>query len=215
MKPWGKWSRWVPGSKTCVPATGSWCRSRSHAANAFSARAASTRAASGPTLTARQRKNSGAIRRQACSATRTSSAATLAARLNICACRTPMSDLSRFENGLMDEQVLFLSDIFPTGYMAADFCDIKGGETIAIWGCGPVGQFAIRSAFTARRRQGDRHRHGARASQAAREIGAETIDFKKDDVYERIQELTARPWRGCLYRCRWHRSRALRRASTP
>ena len=49
--------------------------------------------------------------------------------------------------GLSDEQVLFLSDIFPTGYMAAEFCDPKPGDTIAIWGCGPVGQFAIRSAF--------------------------------------------------------------------
>ena len=49
--------------------------------------------------------------------------------------------------GLTDEQVLFLSDIFPTGYMAADFCNLKGGETVAIWGCGPVGQFAIKSAF--------------------------------------------------------------------
>ena len=48
---------------------------------------------------------------------------------------------------LSDEQVLFLSDIFPTGYMAADFCNLKGDETVAIWGCGPVGQFAIRSAF--------------------------------------------------------------------
>jgi threonine dehydrogenase-like Zn-dependent dehydrogenase len=50
-------------------------------------------------------------------------------------------------NGLSDVQVLFLSDIFPTGYMAADFCNIQPGDTIAIWGCGPVGQFAIRSAL--------------------------------------------------------------------
>ena len=58
-----------------------------------------------------------------------------------------MWDRSRCPNGLTDEQVLFLSDIFPTGYMAADFCNIQEGDTIAIWGCGPVGQFAIRSAF--------------------------------------------------------------------
>jgi threonine dehydrogenase-like Zn-dependent dehydrogenase len=50
-------------------------------------------------------------------------------------------------NGLSDEQVLFLSDIFPTGYMGAEMCNIKPGDTIAVWGCGPVGQFAIRSAF--------------------------------------------------------------------
>jgi threonine dehydrogenase-like Zn-dependent dehydrogenase len=53
----------------------------------------------------------------------------------------------KVENGLSGEQVLFLSDIFPTGYMAADFCNIHPQDTIAIWGCGPVGQFAIRSAF--------------------------------------------------------------------
>ena len=58
-----------------------------------------------------------------------------------------MSARSRFRRDLRDEQVLFLSDIFPTGYMAAEFCNIKGGETIAVWGCGPVGQFSIRSAF--------------------------------------------------------------------
>jgi threonine dehydrogenase-like Zn-dependent dehydrogenase len=48
---------------------------------------------------------------------------------------------------LSDEQVLFLSDIFPTGYMAAENCNISPGDTVAIWGCGPVGQFAIRSAL--------------------------------------------------------------------
>ena len=48
---------------------------------------------------------------------------------------------------LTDEQVLFLTDIFPTGYMAAENCNIQPGDTVAVWGCGPVGQFAIRSAF--------------------------------------------------------------------
>ncbi|MBV9138169.1 MAG: alcohol dehydrogenase catalytic domain-containing protein, partial [Hyphomicrobiales bacterium] len=63
--------------------------------------------------------------------------------------RVPFADVGpiKVPDGLTDEQVLFLSDIFPTGYMAAEFCDIKEGDTIAIWGCGPVGQFAIRSAF--------------------------------------------------------------------
>ena len=70
-----------------------------------------------------------------------------AARPNICAC--PIADVGpiKVPNALSDEQVLFLSDIFPTGYMAADFCNIQPDDTIAIWGCGPVGQFAIRSAF--------------------------------------------------------------------
>jgi threonine dehydrogenase-like Zn-dependent dehydrogenase len=63
--------------------------------------------------------------------------------------RVPYANVGpiKVPNGLSYEQVLFLSDIFPTGYMAADFCNLKGGETVAIWGCGPVGQFAIRSAF--------------------------------------------------------------------
>ena len=63
--------------------------------------------------------------------------------------RVPYADVGpiKVPQGLGDEQVLFLSDIFPTGFMAADFCNLKGGETVAIWGCGPVGQFAIKSAF--------------------------------------------------------------------
>jgi threonine dehydrogenase-like Zn-dependent dehydrogenase len=68
--------------------------------------------------------------------------------------RVPFADIGtiKIENGLSDEQVLFLSDIFPTGYMAAENCTIQPGDTVAIWGCGPVGQFAIRSAFLLRRR---------------------------------------------------------------
>jgi threonine dehydrogenase-like Zn-dependent dehydrogenase len=106
--------------------------------------------------------------------------------------RVPYADVGpiRVPASLSDEQVLFLSDIFPTGYMAADFCNLKGGETVAIWGCGPVGQFAIRSALLL----------GAERILAidtvperlalAREAGAETIDFMKEDVYDRIMELT-------------------------
>ena len=61
--------------------------------------------------------------------------------------RVPYADVGpiKVPQGLSDEQVLFLSDIFPTGFMAADFCNLKGGETVAIWGCGPVGQFAIKA----------------------------------------------------------------------
>ncbi len=63
--------------------------------------------------------------------------------------RVPFADVGpiKVPDYLSDEQVLFLSDIFPTGYMGAEMCDIKPGDTIAIWGCGPVGQFSIRSAF--------------------------------------------------------------------
>src|SRR3977135_2207681 len=63
--------------------------------------------------------------------------------------RVPFADVGplKVPDSLTDEQVLFLSDIFPTGYMAAENCNIKPGDTVAVWGCGPVGQFAIRSAF--------------------------------------------------------------------
>jgi threonine dehydrogenase-like Zn-dependent dehydrogenase len=63
--------------------------------------------------------------------------------------RVPYADVGplKIESGLADEQVLFLSDIFPTGYMAAENCEIEKGDTVAVWGCGPVGQFAIQSAW--------------------------------------------------------------------
>src|SRR5215510_1392797 len=63
--------------------------------------------------------------------------------------RVPFADVGplKVPRTLSDEQVLFLSDIFPTGYMAAENCEIKPGDTVAVWGCGPVGQFAIKSAF--------------------------------------------------------------------
>jgi threonine dehydrogenase-like Zn-dependent dehydrogenase len=63
--------------------------------------------------------------------------------------RVPCADFGAFKvpDELTDEQVLFLTDIFPTGYMAAENCGIQPGQTVGVWGCGPVGQFAIRSAF--------------------------------------------------------------------
>jgi threonine dehydrogenase-like Zn-dependent dehydrogenase len=63
--------------------------------------------------------------------------------------RVPFADVGplRIPQGLRDDQVLFLSDIFPTGYMAAENCNIQRGDVVAVWGCGPVGQFAIRSAY--------------------------------------------------------------------
>lgn len=107
--------------------------------------------------------------------------------------RVPFADVGpvKVDSGLSDDQVLFLSDIFPTGYMAAEFCDVKDGDTIAVWGCGPVGQFAIRSAFllgAGRVIAIDTVPERLAMAQAA---GAETIDFMQDDVYERIQDMTA------------------------
>src|SRR5688572_5197181 len=63
--------------------------------------------------------------------------------------RVPYADVGplKIESNLSDEQVVFLSDIFPTGYMAAENCDIEPGDVVAVWGCGPVAQFAIQSAW--------------------------------------------------------------------
>lgn len=107
--------------------------------------------------------------------------------------RVPHADVGpiKIESALPDEQVLFLSDIFPTGYMAAENCGIEAGDTVAIWGCGPVGQFAIRSAWllgAARVVAIDCVPERLRLAAAGK---AETIDFSETDVYERLQELTA------------------------
>src|SRR5204863_4899896 len=106
--------------------------------------------------------------------------------------RVPYADVGpmKVPEGLTDEQVLFLSDIFPTGYMAAEFCDIQGGETIAIWGCGPVGQFAIRSAFLLGAERVIAIDTVPERIALAREAGAETLDFMQEDIYDRIMELT-------------------------
>lgn len=106
--------------------------------------------------------------------------------------RVPFADVGAFklENGLTDEQALFLSDIFPTGYMAAENCDIKPGDTVAVWGCGPVGQFAIRSAFLLGAERViaiDRFPERLRMAKGG---GAETINYEKADVYDALMEKT-------------------------
>jgi threonine dehydrogenase-like Zn-dependent dehydrogenase len=106
--------------------------------------------------------------------------------------RVPYADVGplKVPDSLTDEEVLFLSDIFPTGYMGAEFCNIKGGETIAVWGCGPVGQFAIRSAFLLGAERVIAIDTVPERLELALESGAETLDFMKDDIYDRIMELT-------------------------
>ena len=106
--------------------------------------------------------------------------------------RVPYADVDHIKvpDGLTDEQVLFLSDIFPTGYMAADNCDLQGGETVAVWGCGPVGQFAIRSAFLLGAERVIAIDQVPERLALAEKGGAETIDFSKDKVYDRLQEMT-------------------------
>ena len=122
--------------------------------------------------------------------------------------RVPYADVGpiKVPQGLGDEQVLFLSDIFPTGFMAADFCNLKGGETVAIWGCGPVGQFAIKSAFLLG---------------AERVIAIDTVperlalaqaSGRRDARFQEGRHLRSDPGadqragRGRLHRCRRHRT---------
>jgi threonine dehydrogenase-like Zn-dependent dehydrogenase len=106
--------------------------------------------------------------------------------------RVPFADVGpiKVPEGLTDEQVLFLSDIFPTGYMGAEFCDIKGGETIVVFGCGPVAQFSIRSAFLLGAERVIAVDTVPERLAMAQQAGAITIDFMHEDVYDRIQELT-------------------------
>jgi threonine dehydrogenase-like Zn-dependent dehydrogenase len=108
--------------------------------------------------------------------------------------RVPFADVGtiKIPQGLPDEKVLFLSDIFPTGYMAAENCDIQQGDTVAVWGCGPVGQFAIASAkMLGAERVIGIDRFPERLQMASDKAGAaETINYEKTDVYETLMEIT-------------------------
>ena len=106
--------------------------------------------------------------------------------------RVPYADVGPLPipDGIPDEQVLFLSDIFPTGYFAAENCDIQQGDTIAIWGCGPVGQFAIRSAYMlGAERVIAIDRFDYRLNMA-RQGGAETLNYEQVDVLDTLKEMT-------------------------
>ena len=92
---------------------------------------------------------------------------------------------------LEDEQVLFLTDIFPTGYMAAENCSIERGDTVAIWGAGPVGQFAIRSAFMLGAERVISIDHRKERLALAAEAGADTLDFEQVHVLDALLETTA------------------------
>lgn len=107
--------------------------------------------------------------------------------------RVPFADVGPFKvpEGVTDEQVLFLSDIFPTGFMAAENCNITPGDTVAVWGCGPVGQFAIVSAFMLGAERVIAIDDVPERLQLARTFGkAETVDFSKEDVFDRLKEMT-------------------------
>jgi threonine dehydrogenase-like Zn-dependent dehydrogenase len=107
--------------------------------------------------------------------------------------RVPFADVGPFKvpSHLSDEQVLFLSDILPTGYMAAENCNIQPGDVVAVWGCGPVGQFAIASAYLLGAERViaiDRFEYRMRI--ARERAGADTINYEETNVYEAIKEMT-------------------------
>jgi threonine dehydrogenase-like Zn-dependent dehydrogenase len=107
--------------------------------------------------------------------------------------RVPFADVGpmKVPDGLSDEQVLFLSDIFPTGYMAAENCNIHPGDTVAIWGCGPVGQFAIRSAYLLGAERViaiDRIPERLRMAQSLENV--EILDYEGADVVQALKDMT-------------------------
>jgi threonine dehydrogenase-like Zn-dependent dehydrogenase len=107
--------------------------------------------------------------------------------------RVPFADVGpiKVPDELEDEQVLFLSDIFPTGYMAAEACNIQPGDTVAVWGCGPVGQFAIKSAYLlGAERVIAIDRFEYRLRMAREKAGAETLNYEEVNVLEAIKEMT-------------------------
>ena len=107
--------------------------------------------------------------------------------------RVPFADVGpiKIPESLSDDHVLFLSDIFPTGYMAAENAEIEPGDTVAIWGCGPVAQFAIQSAWMfGAGRVIAIDRVPERLEMAQTYGKAETINFEKQDVYDTLMEMT-------------------------
>jgi threonine dehydrogenase-like Zn-dependent dehydrogenase len=107
--------------------------------------------------------------------------------------RVPFADVGplKVPEDLSDEQVLFLGDVFPTGYMAAENCDIQPGDTVAVWGCGPVGQFAIQSAWIlGAERVIAIDRFPERLLLAQSWGRAEIIDYEQEDPLERLKEMT-------------------------
>ncbi|MGZ4955270.1 MAG: zinc-dependent alcohol dehydrogenase [Methylobacter sp.] len=107
--------------------------------------------------------------------------------------RVPYADVGPFKipNGIPDEKVLFLSDIFPTGYMAAENCDIEPGDTVAVWGCGPVAQLAIQSAWMFNAGRVIAIDDVPDRLEMAKEQGrAETVNFGEVDVYDQLMEMT-------------------------
>src|SRR5688572_11414512 len=107
--------------------------------------------------------------------------------------RVPFADVGpiKVPESLSDDQVLFLSDIFPTGYMAAEHCNITPGDIVAVWGCGPVGQFAIKSAYMlGAERVIAIDRFPYRMQIARDRAGADTLNYEEVSVHEALKEMT-------------------------
>jgi threonine dehydrogenase-like Zn-dependent dehydrogenase len=106
--------------------------------------------------------------------------------------RVPFADVGplKIPEGLRDEQVLFLSDIFPTGWQAAENCGIEPGDTVAVWGCGPVGQFAIRSAWMLGAGRVIALDHVRERLEMAARGKADVLDLRDIDVLEKLKEMT-------------------------
>jgi threonine dehydrogenase-like Zn-dependent dehydrogenase len=106
--------------------------------------------------------------------------------------RVPYSDVGPLviPDGIDDDKVLFLSDILPTGWMAAQNCEIEPGDTVAVWGCGPVGLFAIQSALVLGAQRVIAIDHYPHRLQLAKKLGAEVINFEEVRVHEALVEMT-------------------------
>ena len=106
--------------------------------------------------------------------------------------RVPFADVGplKIPDGMTDEEVLFLSDILPTGYMAAENCDIEPGDVVAIWGCGPVGQFAIQSAYLLGAERVIAIDRFPERLRMARQLKAETLNYEEVDTLDALKEMT-------------------------
>jgi threonine dehydrogenase-like Zn-dependent dehydrogenase len=106
--------------------------------------------------------------------------------------RVPFADVGpiKVPSSLSDDQVLFLSDVFPTGYMAAENCNIQPGDTVAVWGCGPVGLFSIASAKLLGAGRVIAIDRFPERLEKAREAGAETLNYESTDVLATLRDMT-------------------------
>ena len=106
--------------------------------------------------------------------------------------RVPYSDVGPepIPDHLDDDQVLFLTDVLPTGWMAAENCDIEPGDTVAVWGCGPVGLFAVQSAFIMGAHRVIAIDHYPQRLELAKKFGAEILDYREVNLHEALKEMT-------------------------